>query len=112
MLSDSIRRISRNTDDSDAALFCSLKIDVVEARAAQKDQFNAAFFEGLNSSSRSFVIYEDADSVISLCEVRCFRCKTSLEILDIAVISSFALILSKLTEEDTVIILCSEESDL
>ena len=112
VLCNCVRRISRYTADSDAALFCCLKVNIVEACAAEEDQADAALFKSLNSSSRALVINEDADSVITLGKVSGFRCEAYSEILDIAVVCAFALIFSQFTEEDTVIIFCSEERDL
>ena len=112
MLCNCVRRICRYAADSDAALFSCLKVNIVEACAAEKDQLDTALFKCLNSCSRALVINEDADSVITLGKVCGFRCEAYSEILDIAVVCAFALVFCQLAEEDAVIVFCSEERDL
>ena len=112
MLCDCIRRICGDAQNSDTALCCRLGIDVVETGAAQKDQLDAALAQDLNYFARSFVIDEDADCVIALCQVRGLDGQTAVEILDIYVVRAFAFVSGKFAEEHAVIVLSAEECDL
>ena len=111
MLSNCIGGICRNTENGNTALCSCFHIDVVESRAAKKDQPYAALVEDLHDFTGRLVINEDADCVIALGEVRGLDRETAVKVFNVNIISAFALVSGEFTEEHAIIILGSEESD-
>ena len=111
MLSNCVGRICRNTENGNTALCSCFHVNIVESGAAKKDQLYAALIEDLHDFTGSFIINEDADCVIALCKIRGLDRETAVKILDVYIVSAFALVSGELTEEHAVIILGSEESD-
>ena len=111
MLSNCIGGISGDTKNSDSALCSSLGVNIVESCAAKKNELNAALGQDLNDFTGRFVIYENADRVITLSQVCRLNGQTAVEILDVNIVSAFTFVSGELAEENTVIILGAEERD-
>ena len=109
MLRHGVGRIGRDTADGDAALSGSLQVHIVEPRAAQQDQMDAAFLQALHRCPGAFVIDEDTDCVEALGQVGRFRGKTDGKVSDVAVVGPLAPVLGQLGEEQPVIVLCAKE---
>lgn len=60
VLCDRFRRVGRDAHHAQAQLFRGIEINVVEARAAQRDVLHAVGFQFFEYRAATVIVYEDA----------------------------------------------------